>query len=439
MIFIVTIFVLFIALVVSSKIPHRAIEENLKESAEFYQKKAGIYRIKNKRVYSYIHYYADTRKLNIIYCLDSDNPIESVLWANYYQRISMDTNRDFIELVEDSKEPNTQYLRYWNGCMLILRPLLTILNMEQIYLINKVLLAILTMVLLMMLFRKSKKLAVVFLMALILTASWYVTYCIEYSVMFYVMIITSIIAIKIDSNVKGKPKEKVEDSLFKLFLITGIVTTFFDFLTTEILTIFVPLLFILIIRKEENRLNSFKEFLKFTLKACILWLVGYVGMWLTKWILVSWLLHINAFDYVKDDILLRINGLQGIRTKEELYHGAINRNIFAIPILYITQIKFYKWQVKLTVIVIVILLLLLTNWKELKKKKYLALFVLIGVMPYVRYLVLANHSYRHVMFTFRDQIITIMVILYIIIDCFNYKILFEDVSIRKLWKKDKKH
>ena len=92
LLFICTVMVLFIALVVSSKIPHSAIEKNLKESTKLYRKTAGIYRIKENHRYSHIHYFADVRKLNIIYCLDSEKPIESSLWARYYQIIKRDTN-----------------------------------------------------------------------------------------------------------------------------------------------------------------------------------------------------------------------------------------------------------------------------------------------------------------------------------------------------------
>ena len=436
-IFILTILILFIALVVSTKIPRSAIEDNLKESVEFYKKRAGIYRIKNKHIYSYIHYFADTRKLNIIYCADSEKPIESVLWAKYYQEIKMDSNKDFIELVENPKEPNTQYLRYWNGCMLFLRPLLTIFNMEQIYLINKIILSILALMLIVMLFKKSKKLAFIFLLSLILVSSWYVTFCIEYSVTFYVMFISSIITLQIENNKCNKSQENIDEKLSKLFLITGIFTTFFDFLTTELLTVFVPILFILVIRKEENRLYSLRYIIKFIIKLCILWFIGYAGMWLAKWILASFILNINAFEYVKENAMLRINGLQGLSNYEELYNYVIQKNLFAVPLMYIIKANFYKIDVKFTISIIIILLLLFINWKELKNKKILLIFVFIGFMPYLRYLVLANHSYRHAMFTFRDQIISIMVILYIIIDCFNYKLLFKKINFN--FKKNKKY
>ena len=423
LIFAITVLVLFSALAISCTIPRSAIEENLKESLQFYKDRAGIYKIKNKRFYSYIHYYADSRKLDIIYCLDSDSPIESMLWSKYYQVTYMDSNRDFIDTVENSREPNTQYLRYWNGCMLILRPLLVFFNMEQIYMLNEILLAILVLVLLIMLFRKSKKLAFIFLLSLILVSSWYVALCIEYSVTFYIMIITSILAIMIDSKKSVKPKIDANTKLFILFFITGIITTFFEFLTTELLTVFVPLIIILAIRREEKREESLKNTLIFVIKICLLWFIGYSLMWLAKWVLASIILQINAFDYVKNNFSMRFNGIQGIENYEELYASAISRNIFSIPLLYLIETKFYKWEVKVILAAVFILILMYTNWKELKNKKTLLIFVLFSIVPYLRYIILANHSYRHPMFTFRIQIITIMALLYIIIDCFNYELL----------------
>ena len=432
-VFIITLSILFVLLAVSSMIPRNSIEEKLHESISFYNKNDGIHRIKNKRIYSYIHYFSDTRKLNIIYCLDSNNPIESMLWSKYYQEIKKDVNIDFINVVEKSKEPNTQYLRYWNGCMLVLRPLLTIFNMEQIYLTNKILLSILALILFIRLFIKSKKLAIIFILALILVSSWYVPFCIEYSVTFYIMIITSLIAIKMD-------EKNNENSILKLFFITGIVTIFFDFLTTELLTIFVPLIIILVLRKEKNRLDSTKSTLIFCIKAASLWFFGYCGMWIAKWILASAILRINAFEYVKDSIQLRINGLQGISSYQYLYGHVIGRNFYAIPLLYFINTNFYKWYIKMAIIIIITFLLLFINWKKIKENKYLWILSLISITPYIRYLILANHSYRHAMFTFRDQIITIMVVLYIIVECLNYDFLFKKVSFSNfLINKDKKN
>ena len=97
--------------------------------------------------------------------------------------------------------------------MLFLRPLLTVFSMEQIYLINKIILSILLLVLFIVLLKKSKKVAFIYLLSLILVSIWYTTFCIEYSVMIYVMVITSIIAIKIDNNSKNKEEKVVDENL----------------------------------------------------------------------------------------------------------------------------------------------------------------------------------------------------------------------------------
>ena len=74
------------------------------------------------------------------------------------------------------------------------------------------------------------------------------------------------------------------------------------------------------------------------------------------------------------------------------------------------SIKFYKWQVKLAIGVFIAFILMFIKWKGLKNKKYLIPMLLIAMTPYCRYLVLAQHSRNHAMFTFRSQIITIMIL-----------------------------
>jgi hypothetical protein len=249
------------------------------------------------------------------------------------------------------------------------------------------------------------------------------------------MFISSIIALIIDNP--KKDIKKVNEKLFILFFVTGIVTTFVDFLTTELLTIFIPLIFILVIRKEENRLGSLKETIIFVIKTGLLWFIGYGLMWLTKWVLASLVLHINAFDYVKNNFALRFSGLQGAPSQTVLHIGALERNIFTLPFMYFIKQNAGNWKVWYVIFMIIVLLLIFTNWKELKNKKYLIILWLFALTPYARYLILANHSYRHVMFTFRDQIITLVIFMYSVVDCFNYKLLSKKIEIN-LQKKVKK-
>lgn len=403
LVFIMTLIILFFGLALTAKIPKTKIEENLKKSASYLEKNSGFKRVQPGRKYTYLHLYADSVILNIINCIDTNKPIESIMWANYYETIKMDINNDFIEVVQENKEPNQQYIRYWHGSMLILRPLLVFLSLEQIYKVNYISITVLALILLIIIWKRSKKLAIAYLLSMIMIAFPIVGMCLEYVWTFYIMLISSIIAINI----------KKEKNLYKLFLVTGMITCFLDFLTTEIITLFVPLILILGIKKEKNEIINFKDAVKLFFKSCVLWFIGYAGMWISKWILASLILNINAIDYVKDQALLRMNGLQGLNSAKKMYIGAITNNWHNLyPINIVKKTSELWWMLG----GLVTFFILIIDWKKIKNNKESLIMLIIAVMPYLRYLVLANHSYRHSFFTFRSQMISIMALTYFILD-----------------------
>ena len=420
LIFLLTVTILFSLLILVSKIPKSAIENNLKESANFYTNKEGLEGLFKKPDYEIIHYYADSMLLNIIYHIDENHPVKSVMWANYYETIKMDANDDFINSVCQETPANQEYMRYWHGSMVIIRPILMIFNIEQIYLINKIIMWILAILLLILLFIKNKKLAVIYIIAMTMIVFPIVPCCLEYTWTFYLMFIVSIIAIFIE--------KKGDSHLFNLFFVTGILTCYFDFLSTEIITFLVPVLIVLSIRKKEDRLSSFKEGFLFVLKSCLLWGIAYVLMWFSKWILAGIILNINPIDYVKDNAMLRINGLQGLSSPKEMYMKVLPRNLKLLFPFFNLYTKKYFWQILgLSIFVI----LAFFDWKNIKKKWFSLLMLIIGIMPYVRYLILANHSFRHAFFTYRSQIISIIALALIIENCLNYNLLFKEIKIGK--------
>lgn len=419
-IFIVTVIILFSSLVITSMIPKNAIKEKMVESVEFFKKNSGIEAVQSRREYSYLHLYADSVLLNIIYSIDSNKPIESSLWCNFYQKLYADINNDFIEVVENDIVPNQQYLRYWHGSMIILRPLFTIFNIEHIYILNAIVMSLLLIWLIIILWKKSKKLAIIFGVSTVMVAMAFVPFCLEYTWTFFIMLITSIIAINIEKNNEKK--------LGILFLISGIFTCFFDFLTTEIITILVPIVLILIIRKKEERLNNFKEGIIFLIKYCMLWAFGYVGMWIAKWCISSIILNINAIDYVKEEAMLRVNGLQGLESKSKMYFEAIFKNF---QTLYPINIIKRESDLLKIIIACLIIILALIDWKNIKKMWFPALLLVIAIIPYCRYLILANHSFRHCFFTFRSQMISIIAIIWAISECLNYDLIFKEIKLKK--------
>ena len=419
-VYLITLIICVIALVGTAKIPKTAIEKSIKESAEYYKKVDGIERIQRNREYTYLHYYADSMLLNIIYCIDTDNSLKSTMEAKYYEKIYADINDDFIEMVEEGKEANKEYLRYWHGSMAIIRPMLVVFNIEQIYVINTVVMFGLIILLMYMLIKRHKPLAVSFVIGLIMIAIPFVPVCLEYTWTFMIMLITSIVGIKIEKN---KP-----NWLGSLFLITGMLTCFLDFLSTEIVTLFIPLLFIMVIRNKEGRLTLKDAFL-FLIKMSLLWGIGYIGMWFAKWCLASIVLGINSLEYVTEQAMYRIgmnserigtniimNNLSKIYTSNRL--NVITKNI---QCLYpIANLKRYTNIILISILVIfAIIELIIVDRKKIKSMWFSIILFIIGIMPYIRYDLLLQHSYAHRFFTFRNQIITIICLIMIIVDSYK--------------------
>ena len=130
-IYILLVAILFgIMLLTIVTIPREKIEDNIKESIPDLRSSTEVKRIKPERYDTYLHVYADEILLNMIYCMDTEKPIQSMMEAKYYD----DGIHPSLEgAVETQSNGNTEYIRYWHGSMTIIRPLLMFLNITQIY------------------------------------------------------------------------------------------------------------------------------------------------------------------------------------------------------------------------------------------------------------------------------------------------------------------
>ena len=437
-IFFVTLIILFGLLVITAKIPRELISDNIKESTSEFPTSSEIDKVVIKRDYTYRHIYADAILLNIIYCIDTSKPVQAVMEAKYYselkeivnnfdqkEEVSKSISYDFNELVDGKHEGNQQYIRYWHGSMSIIRPLLVFLNLKQIYILNFIIITVLTIILLIMLIKtKIKELVVAFIISLIMCFVITVPFCLEYTWTYMIMLIASILAIILEK--RGK-------KLNILFFVTGIITCYLDFLSTELLTFMVPILLILVIRYKQNRLTNFKEGFKFLVISTILWGIGYIGMWFAKWILASIILKINAFDYVIDNAIERINGGNTaiIRT-DNIYIRAIVDNLLTLFPINIQKRVERLYFIPVVIIIFVLIFIKKKNWRELW---FPALLLIIAITPYIRYLILADHSYRHYFFTFRLQMISIIALILAIVYSIDKNIANYNINLNIFKKK----
>lgn len=402
-IFVVTLLVLVTFLTITAKIPKERIAQQIKESQKEFRTSDEVEEVVKRRDYTFLHPYTDAWILNIVYCIDTQHPLASVLEAKYYAKYEKEPTYityDMTELVENEVEPNAQYLRYWHGSMGIVRILLIFFNLTEIYIFHAIILTILVVLLGILLYKnKAYSLIVALAIGLVMCVARVIPFCLEYTWAFYIMLVASILAVLWKNDRK---------KLNILFFITGMITCFLDFITTEITTIMIPVVVALMLQIKDNKINNFKESFLFVLQSVALWSISYVGMWLAKWILASVVLNINAFDYVVDNALIRVNGEVLGTTAQNLPWKAISRNLFT---LYPLNIQ--KTIKKLIVIPIGIAIfeLIFIRKKDWKKLWVSGLLLLIGLTPYIRYIILANHSYLHYFFTFRSQIITVMAVI----------------------------
>ena len=167
--------------------------------------------------------------------------------------------------------------------------------------------------------------------------------------------------------------------------VVGSLTCYFDLLTAPMLTLGALLVVQASMDSEENVWCGWWN----SLRSALLWVVGYGGTWVMKWLIATVFTDENVIvDGIKNT-LGRTSGLDDFTRWD-----ALTANIELLPLKYIAPI----------LAVLVVLALVHFNAKGWRK----AMQILpIALLPWVWYLFAANHSYWHNWFTFRAQAVTV--------------------------------
>lgn len=399
LVFVAVTIVLVVMLLLSAMIPRSEIKEQVRESAEYLCEGELFGTVVEDVNGSKIDRYADSILLAIAYQYDADNPLTSVMWSSYYYTEYRNENENLLDAVMNDREANHQYLRYWHGSNAIVRPLLTIFNLKQIYAVNGILFAFLVICLLFILIRHKAYLpAVGFIAGLVMTSVWFVPFSLEYTWTFLVMLLISIIG----TNLAYKQKYT---GMVILFLVSGMITSYLDFLTTETITLTVPLLLILWIAGRQEEQEMGKHPFVMAGKAVTAWVLGYLGMWIMKWLIASVVLSQNVMPYVSEHIDERIGGDLGFGSVQYIFSAIWNNIKCLFPFEYGVAGAFAG----IALMIFVCYTGYVYHGKSYNKA-YVIIYALTGLIPYVRYGVLHNHSYLHYFFTYRAQIATVFAI-----------------------------
>ena len=394
--FLLVICIMIILLVMEKSIPNNRSRTNIINSKEYYQEYFKQYDnlsfIQTK--YSMLNVHGDLSTISIIYLENNKDLIKEFIENNYdfngTDKIKSGQGLNSFSITGD-------YSRYWHGSLIILKPLLSFFTMKYIYYIYLVCLSILFFLLLVKLFKHSKLLGVLFTISSIVVNMFYTSFSDSLYYVFLISIIGSLILINM--------YEKKNKNIDKLFLVIGMLTAYFDFLSCETVTLTIPLFIYVYLFIKDNRKVNYKLLINYAL----LWLFGYIFTFIVKWLFVFIYYHGSVSSKVFSPM------------KERVYYE--RSNIFVM--FYNNIVSAYKFIypldnniVKIGILILGVISFVMLLIKSKNRINYICLFM-ISLIPFGRYFILSSHSDYHNYFTYRAFIITILFLLVCV--CLNIK------------------
>ena len=296
---------------------------------------------------------------------------------------------DLIRYAWENKTPDdvADYTRYWHGYMVWLKPLLLLMDYADIRMLNMMLQLLLLLLLAKTLVEKHlTKYLLPFAMALIVLNPAATAMSLQFSSIYYIMLISMIIILK-------KHEYFYSRRLYPyIFFTLGIVTVYFDFLTYPMAALCMPLILVVILEYENNDHLNWLQSIQQIILLGIFFGLGYVTMWFSKWLISSAILHENIITNAISEFTLH-TGETIIEGERITKIGAIIRNLKVLckcPYLLILGSYF-------------IYCLFQISWFEIKKQLLMILPVFcICLVPLAWIFVTSSHASWCYWYTYRS-------------------------------------
>ncbi|MCL2312044.1 MAG: hypothetical protein FWC41_06090, partial [Firmicutes bacterium] len=406
----------FIFSVLSSLLPYKYVQKNIEKSIPELLEEGNYPKVILKGDRYRQDNFTDALILNIIASSDSKRPVWSAMVNPYSFQSPDDPNKWYAVKNLDHKvqnmdlSPNILYGRYWHGSAAACKFLLLIMDYQQLkwflYIVS-------TLLLLLFAVRIVNKVGWIKSLPLFLALLFANFFVIQFAIQFF-----PVMAIALAGGIwMCKNGHKSQKKITMCLLIIGMLTAYFDLLTTPLLTLGIPLIVYMILQGEEKK--SAYDFFKSIFILCLAWLIGYAGAWATKWILINIFTDATAI-YAIDAIKWNA------KAKDYTRWDAIVRNFNLIPLVWLN--------------IILTFLLLLTFFSFNKKGISFAIaFLIVGLFPYIWYFVLSGHSYTHWWFTYRAQMISMSCIMLFFVFLIDWERIKLKMRIKNWKSKIKNH
>ncbi|MDE7339391.1 MAG: hypothetical protein K2N80_02360 [Lachnospiraceae bacterium] len=279
------------------------------------------------------------------------------------------------------------YGRYWHGYLVPLKLLLLFFDYADIRILNFFLQNILLFLVIKLLCRvRMERYVPAFLLTVFVINPLTAAVSLQFSSVYYIILLSAICLLWL--TWKGKA---AESGINYLFFVTGILTAYLDFLTYPLASFGILLVLYLILNRDAVKIDRIRPLLQ----KMLLWGFGYGGMWGGKWLAGSILMKGNMFADALNQALVRTSS--GGPDKAGFSRlDALARNIsvflkWPFLLIFLIMAGYFLFQFrKLTVHMV-------------RRNAALLLFLLAAsLLPVGWTFVMADHSYEHYWFTYKE-------------------------------------
>ena len=396
-------------LVLAYLLPVSRMRENVSDMKEI-EWEAGEYLLENVAG-SYLNNYTDAFMLNTAICEGKGSVLEKSNAAYSYEYKDNGVDSFLRYLNEEEGYKLAPYARYWNGYLVILKPLLLFFSYYDIRTLNLILQSVLYVWCIIEIIRAGKKgFLIPFMGATLMMFPPVIAKSMHFSVVYYILLISMIIAVRYAERLEGKWEY--------FFLCIGMVVTYFELSTYPMITLLYPLIYVEITKKEGSDLiTRIKRIISYSWA----WCFGYIGLWGIKWIISSIVLGDNIIVNALGQILFRTSGA-------DLSGDKVAR----IDVL-ILNFKDYSNNVIICICTIAVLTevvyVVMKNKKDYSviDRSTVCELIILALIPMIWLMAKTNHSYIHHWMTHRELSVSFLVLFILVgnLSCGLYHKLFK--------------
>lgn len=300
-----------------------------------------------------------------------------------------DNNEESVVLAarEEARETHeVNYGRYWHGSLVFLKPLLLLLDLSDIRMISMIIqVGLLFLIIVEMMKRKLEKPLLGFFVAIILLNPMSMIICFCFSVEYTLTLAVTWFMLHYHE------KLLIGYRYYFYFLINGILFVYFNELSFPMIGFGIPLIVYLLLN-EEGTVEKIKKEICFG----IMWMLGYVVMWIGKWIL-AWIF--TGFNYFSEALQQAGRYTSDHATWEVENPSVVDRLMKNMDV-------YQKWPYLLLAVAVMIVLAIyvIRRRKDVSKENIRQMFpyFLAALLPLAIWIALGNgYSYVHYWFTHR--------------------------------------